>query len=101
MATGMSEETIIETINAFIPIIIMLAMVGAMLKALTSFNFGSGSDPDYSDHVKDDTPTYEHIDEEDIEEDEIEEKEEKPVRTFRFKQKGKEKREETYSGWGE
>ena len=39
MATAINTDSILETINAFIPIIIILAMLGAVMGALTKFKF--------------------------------------------------------------
>ena len=39
MTSSINTDAIIETINAFIPIIIILAMLGAVMGSLTKFRF--------------------------------------------------------------
>ena len=39
MTAAINTDSIISTINAFIPIIIILAMLGAVMGALTKFKF--------------------------------------------------------------
>jgi hypothetical protein len=39
MASSINTDSIISTINAFIPIIIILAMLGAVMGSLTKFRF--------------------------------------------------------------
>ena len=39
MTAAIDTDAIIETINAFIPIIIILAMLGAVMGSLTKFKF--------------------------------------------------------------